>query len=94
MEKRKKKWELGNQNPSLYEFGDLITKSKNESREIFIHIPSQEEVKELLKGNGFGIIETFYRNEKFKENEQVKSKSGECRFWVSKKEKRTALNKV
>lgn len=81
----KSKWELGNQNPALFEFGDLITKSKNESREIFIHIPNQDEVRRLLKNNGFEVIETFYRIEKFNESEYIKSKSGECRFWIAKK---------
>jgi len=35
------RWENGKQNTVLYEFGDLITHSKNESREIFIHIHAQ-----------------------------------------------------
>jgi len=79
------KWESGNQNPCLFEYGDLITRSKNEPREIFIHIPDQEEINELLRINGFKVVETFYRSDHFDENEAVKSKSGECRFWIAQK---------
>ncbi|MEO0340949.1 MAG: methyltransferase domain-containing protein, partial [Bacteroidota bacterium] len=32
------KWKAGKQNPFLREFGDIIAHSKNETREIFIHI--------------------------------------------------------
>lgn len=81
----KERWVEGHQNPKLYEYGDLITQSKNESRDIFIHIPDQKEVRDLLLQNGFELIETFYRSDKFEESEQVKAKSGECRFWVARK---------
>ena len=80
-----KKWESGKQNKALYEFGDIIAMSKNESREIFIHIPIQKEVINLLNDNGFEVVETFYRSERFAESEQVKIKSGECRFWIARK---------
>ena len=84
-QEEEERWKLGNQNPKLHEYGDLITKSKNETREIFIHIPNQEEIVVWLSNNGFEIIETFYRNEKFEESDDIKSKSGECRFWIAKK---------
>jgi ubiquinone/menaquinone biosynthesis C-methylase UbiE len=79
------RWNMRQQNPALFEFGDLITSSKNEEREIFIHIPDMAEVRRLLENNGFEVTETFYRSDKFKETEKVLEKSGECRFWVAKK---------
>ncbi|MEM7103995.1 MAG: methyltransferase domain-containing protein [Bacteroidota bacterium] len=79
------KWDAGQQDPSLYEFGDIISHSKNESREIFIHIPDKKEIETLLNETGFVILETFYRSHKFDEPEPVKQKSGECRFWIAKK---------
>ena len=79
------KWQTGKQNPNLFDFGDMITLSKNEEREIFIHIPNEEEIKERLEVLGFEIVETFYRSDKFTENELVKKHSGECRFWVARK---------
>lgn len=78
-------WQKGEQNPQLYEFGDLITTSKNEERDIYIHIPNQAEVRHLLEQRGFEVVETFYRSDEFDENEAVKKKSGECRFWVAKR---------
>lgn len=79
------RWNMRQQNPALYEFGDLITTSKNEEREIFIHIPDRAEVQRLMENNGFEVVETFYRRDQFQENEQVLEKSGECRFWVAQK---------
>lgn len=81
----KERWEKGEQKPELYEFGDVIATSKNEEKPIFIHIPNQKEVQDFLKRGGFSILETFYRDEKFEESQQVKLKSGECRFWISRK---------
>ncbi len=84
-QEEKERWEKGEQNPKLYEFGDIIATSKNEERPIFIHIPNQKEVQDFLVRGGFSTLETFYRNEKFEESAQVKEKSGECRFWVASK---------
>ena len=82
---QEKIWQAGQQRKELYEFGDLITSSKNESSEIFIHIPNKAEVIKLFEKEGFQLLETFYRNEKFDESPKVKEKSGECRFWILKK---------
>lgn len=84
-QEEKKRWNSGHQNPLLHEFGDLIANSKNEEREIFIHIPSQSEVENLLEKTGFVTVETFYRNEKFSESQEVRNKSGDCRFWIVNK---------
>lgn len=83
--KEKQKWKEGKQNIELYEFGDIIANSKNESRKFFIHIPNQEEIKQFIEIGGFELIETFYRSDKFNESQQVKEKSGECRFWITRK---------
>ncbi len=79
------KWANGNQRTDLYEFGDLITFSKNETREIFIHIPIQSEIEAFVRKGGFEVMETFYRADKFDEPQKIKDKSGECRFWVVRK---------
>lgn len=81
----KAKWNAGTQNPQLHQYGDIIAPSKNESREIFIHIPSKNEVAGWVADLGFKLKETFYRSEKFEESEAVKNKSGECRFWIVEK---------
>ncbi len=79
------RWKSGNQDPLLFEFGDVVASSKNESRDIFIHIPNQNEVQNFLVSHCFELIETFYRSEKFEESPAVKAKSGECRFWIAQK---------
>lgn len=84
-EEEKRRWEHGEQDSILHEYGDVITKSKNEIREIYIHIPDKSEVTRWVEENGFRVIETFYRSDRFDEPEMVKIKSGECRFWVVKK---------
>jgi len=81
----KERWDKGLEREDLYEFGDLITTSKNEERAIFIHIPNQAEVQDFLERGGFSILETFYRSDQFDESAKVKEKSGECRFWVARK---------
>ncbi len=82
----KLKWLNGEQNPSLHQFGDLITASKNEAGNMYIHIPSQEEIRRWLFDYKFEIVETFYRDEKFKEEPMVHKFSSNCRFWVAKKQ--------
>ena len=79
------KWAGGKQRADLYEFGDVVADSKNETRQIYIHIPNQSEVIEYLDKAGFELVETFYRSDLFDEPQEVKEKSGECRFWVVKK---------
>lgn len=79
------KWQAGERDERLYQFGDLITSSKNEEREIFIHIPSRAEIWDWLTANGFTVMETFFRSDRFHEREAVLKASGECRFWVAYK---------
>ena len=81
----KARWDAGLQNARLYEFGDLITTSKNEPREIYIHIPTVPEVAHWLDRHHFTVMETFYRSDQFDEPDKVKEKSGECRFWIARK---------
>lgn len=82
---RREQWEAGECDERLHQFGDLITSSKNEEREIFIHIPSRAEVWAWLIAHGFRVEETFYRSDRFRESEAVRQVSGECRFWVASK---------
>ena len=79
------RWAAGDQDPRLFEFGDLITNSKNETSSIYIHIPNQQEVEQFLKDGGFRVVDTFFRSDRFQESLAVKEKSGECRFWVAQK---------
>ncbi len=88
-EEEKERWNKGLQSKQVYEFGDLITRSNNETRTIFIHIPDKKEIADWLKNNDLEILESFYRSDKFEESEAVKDKSGECRFWIARNTKQT-----
>ena len=81
----KERWDKGEQRKDLYVFGDLITNSRNEKREIFIHIPNRQEIEDLIEQNNFKLLETFWRADKFDEPQKVKDMSSECRFWVVQK---------
>ena len=78
-------WQGQKQDTRLFEFGDLITSSGNEEGLIFIHIPNEAEVRNLLESAGFSVLETFFRSDKFDESNLVKQYSGECRFWIGEK---------
>ncbi|MEM9721141.1 MAG: class I SAM-dependent methyltransferase [Bacteroidota bacterium] len=81
------RWKRGEIPSEVYEFGDLITESKNEPGKIFIHIPNHEEVQELITASGFECLNTFMRDERFTESTEVLEASGDCRFWVVQKKK-------
>lgn len=82
---QRSQWDAGKRDNRVYEFGDIITTSKNEERNIYIHIPSRAEVWQSLSRQGFKVQETFYRSDRFQEDEEVRRVSGECRFWVAQK---------
>lgn len=45
-------WTPGQQNAKLFEFGDLITTSKNEAAPIFIPIPNKSELVQFVRDAG------------------------------------------
>lgn len=79
------RWADGKQDERLHDFGDIIIFSDDVMSDIFIHIPIRAEVEDQLAATGFTLLETFYRPEKFTENEAVKAFSAACRFWVVEK---------
>ncbi|MEZ4852403.1 MAG: class I SAM-dependent methyltransferase [Bacteroidia bacterium] len=81
----KEKWEKGENDPRVYDFGDLITHSPDVNREIYIHIPKRSEVIEYLEATKFTLIDDFFRPERYQESESVKAFSGDCRFWIVRK---------
>lgn len=78
-----KLWESGKQNPRLPEFGDLLYKSYD--REMYVHVPTRDEIMLSLQESGFELIKDSYRPEIAEESEEVKEFSDECRFWVVRK---------
>jgi len=79
----KKKWALHLEDKSLHEFGDRVI--KKEERDIFIHLPTREEVISSLEEAGFILIEGILRSELCEESEEVKNFSTDCVFWLVQK---------
>lgn len=83
----KERWEKGEHDPRLIEYGDMIfTEKKSGSQtELFLHIPTYGEISEQFQNAGFTIIERSVRSEICHESEAVLSYSFDCMFWVLKK---------
>jgi ubiquinone/menaquinone biosynthesis C-methylase UbiE len=75
------KWDLGQQDPKLSDFGDR--RFSDESGEVFINIPSREEITEDLQSAGWVPNFDAMRSELASESPQVTSFSDNCRFWVA-----------
>ena len=74
------------QDERLLEYGDIIVPSlANNEREVFLHIPTKDEVIELIDEADFQLVETFFRSDLFKETQKIKDFSGECRFFIVQK---------
>lgn len=82
-EKYNKEWDEGNFDNRIIDYGDIFPIS--EGREIYIHIPKPDEVKEMIKKAGFKLIETMMRSEISEESEVINKFSNNCRFWILKK---------
>ena len=82
-QEEKRKWALHLEDKSLHEFGDRIIKM--EERDIFIHLPTREEVISSLEEAGFILIEGVSRSELCEESEEVKKFSTDCVFWLVQK---------
>ena len=79
----KRKWALHLEDKSLREFGDRIIKM--EERDIFLHLPTREEVISSLEEVGFVLTEGILRSELCEESEEVKKFSTDCVFWLVQK---------
>jgi SAM-dependent methyltransferase len=82
-QEEKRKWALHLEDKSLHEFGDRIIKM--EERDIFIHLPTREEVISSLEEAGFTLIEGILRSELCEESEEVKKFSTDCVLWLVQK---------
>jgi len=76
-------WSQNMQDKRLHEFGDLIIQRKG--KETYLHIPTQNEIIDLMGKIGFDILLAKDRSDIKIENESVKKVASECVFWVVKK---------
>jgi SAM-dependent methyltransferase len=75
------KWATGRRDPHLTDFGDR--RFKDESGEVFIHIPSRPEIIADLEATGWIPRFDAMRSELAHETKAVTDFSDDCRFWVA-----------
>ena len=79
----KARWRDGGRDQRLVEFGDIITPS--DYGDIYIHIPTREEMVEDFAATGWILREDAMRSEISEESPAVEQFSVDCRFWVAEK---------
>lgn len=78
------RWERGEQDPWLVEFGDRYFDDDNGGR-TFMHLPVREEILEDLATTGWRHEFDAMRRDLARESRGVKDFSDECRFWVARR---------
>lgn len=82
-EKERIAWRRGKQNPMLLDFGDRF--ESTDLGELFIHVPTAQEVRDLCKEAGFRVEVDALRSSIANESLEVREFSDDCRFWVVQK---------
>lgn len=65
------------------EFGDLYVEDRGQL--VYHHFTSSEEINHLL-GTEMSVVDTFMRDSRFKESEEILRRTNICRFYVCRKE--------
>ena len=74
------RWDRGEQDARLLEFGDRIIPDSGVMT--YIHIPARAEVRRLIADAGLVLVEDRLRSEVALESEAPRKFSAECRMWV------------
>lgn len=77
------RWERGEQDPRLVEFGDRYFADDNGGH-TFMHLPDRAEILGDLAATGWAHEEDHLRRELCRESRAVKDFSDECRFWLAR----------
>jgi hypothetical protein len=78
------RWERGEQDPRLLEFGDRYFDEAGVGR-TFMHLPDRAEILADLAATGWTHTYDALRKVVAKESRAVRDFSDECRFWVAHK---------
>jgi len=78
------RWERGEQNPQLVEFGDRYFEEEGTGR-TFMHLPTRTEILDDLAASGWSHTFDAMRSELATESSAVLAFSDECRFWLAKR---------
>ncbi|MDE2897212.1 MAG: class I SAM-dependent methyltransferase [Chloroflexota bacterium] len=74
------RWDRGEQDTRLFEFGDRIIPDSGVLT--YIHIPARTEVARLMANAGFILVEDRLRSELAVESDAIRKFSAECRMWI------------
>ncbi len=74
------RWDRGEQDSRLLDFGDRIIPDAGILT--YIHIPARDEVIRLIADAGLILVENKLRSELALESEAIRNFSAECRMWV------------
>lgn len=77
----KLRWDRGEQDPQLVEFGDRYF--EDEAGRTFMHLPNREEILADLAATGWRHTFDAMRAELARERRAVREFSDECRFWAA-----------
>lgn len=77
------RWERGEQDPRLVEFGDRYFADDNGGN-TFMHLPDRTEILDDLAATGWRHEADHLRRELGRESKAVKDFSDECRFWIAR----------
>lgn len=78
----KARWDRGNQQPELHEFGDRW--EETEMGPLFVHVPTPEEVREDLQETGWRCEWDRLRSAIARESVATRDFSDDCRFWIAR----------
>lgn len=79
------RWERGEQDPRLVEFGDRYFEETGVGR-TFMHLPDRAEIVADLTATGWTHVFDAMRRKVAPETKPVRDFSDECRFWVATRE--------
>jgi ubiquinone/menaquinone biosynthesis C-methylase UbiE len=79
----KKRWNKGNQNPELLEFGDRY--EYTDKGKLYIHVPEVSDIRSDLQKCGFTVERDILKSKICEESKLVNEYSDDCRFWIAKK---------
>lgn len=76
------RWERGEQDPRLVEFGDRYFEEEGTGR-TFMHLPDRKEILADLAATGWTHHFDCMRSKLSRESKPVRDFSDECRFWIA-----------
>ena len=82
------RWDRGDQDARLLEFGDRLIPDSGFLT--YIHIPARSEVARLIADAGFSLIEDMLRSDLAVEFEAIRRFSAECHMWVVRRPRERA----